>query len=202
MQQWTPSQVHDTVAAIVAQPDFATRQRQSLFVRFLQFIFSEIKALLGLARGSIDARIIVVAAVVVIAVIVISRIVADRRLALRHRLSSAAVGAHASRRDAWAIAREMAAQGRLVDASHVLYSALLETLSRSGTIRFHPSKTAGDYARELRRVGAPAASDFRDFARELDRAVYGRGTVTRAEFDVLLQAAEQIAGVTSRQRAA
>jgi len=202
MPQWTPAQVHDTVAAIVAQPHFATQQRQSLIVRFLQFIFSEIRQLLDLMRGSIDGRIIVVAALVVIALIVISRIVADRRLALRRRFSSGAVGAHASRRDAWATAREMAAQGHLLDASHVLYSALLETLSRSGAIRFHASKTAGDYARELRRAGAPTASDFLAFAREFDRAVYGRGTVTRAEFDALLLAAEQIAGVTSRQRAA
>jgi Domain of unknown function (DUF4129) len=202
MAQWTPTQVHDTVAAIVAQPDFATRQRQSLFIRFLRFIFAEMRELLGLARGSIDGRIIVVAALVVIALIVISRIVADRRLALRRRLISAAVGGHGSRRDAWTTVREMAAQGQLVDASHVLYSALLETLSRSGAIRFHASKTAGDYARELRRAGAPTASDFHTFAREFDRAVYGRGTVTRAEFDALLHAAEQIAGATSRQRAA
>jgi len=202
MAQWTPAQVHDTVAAIVAQPHFATQQRESLFIRFLQFVISEINELLRLARGSIDARIIVVAAVAVIALIVVSRIVADRRLALRRRLLSTSVGAHASRRDAWATAREMAAQGQLVDASHVLYSALLETLSRSGAIRFHASKTAGDYVRELRRAGASTASDFRDFAREFDRAVYGRGAVTRAEFDALVTAAEQIAGVTSRQRAA
>ena len=202
MGQWTPAQVHDTVAAIVAQPHFATRQRQSLFVRFLRFIISEINELLGLLRGSIDGRIIVVAALVLIAVIVISRIVADRRLALRRRSSPTAVGSHGSRRDAWAIAREMAAQGQLVEAGHVVYSALLETLSRSGAIRFHASKTAGDYARELRHAGAPTASDFRVFAREFDRAVYGRGTLTRSEFDALLQAAEQIAGVASRQRAA
>ena len=202
MAQWTPAQVHDTVAAIVAQPHFATQQRQSLFVRLIQFIFSEIRELLDLMRGSLDGRIVVVAALVVIALIVVSRIVADRRLALRRRFGSAAVGSNASRRDAWATAREMAAQGQLVEASHVLYSALLETLSRSGAIRFHTSKTAGDYARELRRAGAATASDFHTFAREFDRAVYGRGAVTRAEFEALLQAAEQIAGVTSRQRAA
>jgi hypothetical protein len=202
MGQWTPAQVHDTVAAIVAQPHFATQQRQSLFVRFVQFVFSEIRALLDLMRGSIDGRIIVVAALLVIALIVVARIVADRRLALRRRLISASVGSHGGRRDGWATARERAAQGQLVEASHVLYSVLLDALSRAGAIRFHASKTAGDYARELRRAGVPTASDFRAFAREFDRAVYGRGTVTRAEFDALLQAAEQIAGITSRQRAA
>jgi hypothetical protein len=201
IQQWTPAQVHDTIAAIVAQPDFATAQRESLFGRFLRFLIAEISDLLRLARGSIDGRIIVAAAVLVIGLIVISRIVADRRLATRRRLRSTA-GMHGSRRDAWAAARELAARGEFADASHALYSAVLETLSRSGTIRYHASKTAGDYARELRRAGAPIASDFRSFARELDRVVYGRATVTRSEFDGLFEAAEQIANATARQRAA
>jgi len=201
IQQWTPAQVHDTIAAIVAQPDFGTVQRESLFGRFLRFLIAEINELFRLARGSIDGRIIVAAAVLVIGVIVISRIVADRRLATRRRLRSTG-GIRGSRRDAWAAARELAAQGEFAEASHALYSAVLETLARSGTIRFHTSKTAGDYARELRRADAPIASEFRSFARELDRAVYGRGTVTRSEFDGLLQAAEQIANATGRQRAA
>ncbi|HEY7234311.1 MAG TPA: DUF4129 domain-containing protein [Gemmatimonadaceae bacterium] len=201
MQQWTPAQVHDTIAAIVAQPAFATGQRRSLFSRFLEFLAAELNELFRLARGSIDGRIIVAAAIGVITVIVISRIVADRRLATRRHLRSAA-GAVGSRRDAWTAARELAEQGEFADASHALYSAVLETLSRAGTIRFHASKTAGDYARELRRAGAPIASDFRSFARELDRVVYGRVKVTRTEFDALLQAAEQIANTTARQRAA
>ena len=201
MQQWTPAQVHDTVAAIVAQADFATVQRESLFGRFLRFLIAEINELFRLARGSIDGRIIVAAAVLVIGLIVISRIVADRRLARRRRFRSRG-GVHGSRRDAWAAARQLAEQGELSDASHALYSAVLETLSRSGTIRFHVSKTAGDYARELRRAGVPTASDFRSFAQELDRVVYGRVKVTRSEFDGLLQAAELIADASARQRAA
>jgi len=201
IQQWTPAQVHDTIAAIVARPEFATGQRRSLFSRFVQFVIAELTELFRLARGSIDGWIIVAAAALVIGVVVISRIIADRRLATRRRLRSAA-GVHGSRRDAWAAARELAARGEFADASHALYSAVLETLARSGTIRFHASKTGGDYARELRRAGVPIASEFRSFARELDRVVYGRVSVTRSEFDGLLAAAEQIANATARQRAA
>jgi len=201
IQQWTPAQVHDTIAAIVAQPAFATVQRESLFDRFLRFLIAEISELVRLARGSIDGRIIVAAAGLVIGLIVLSRIVADRRLATRRRFRRTAAS-HRSRRDAWAAARELAAQGEFADASHALYSAVLETLSQSGTIRFHASKTAGDYAHDLRRAGAPIASDFRSFARELDRVVYGRVRVSRSEFDGLLQAAEEIADASARQRAA
>ena len=119
IQQWTPAQVHDTIAAIVAQPEFATGQRQSLFSRFLQFLIAELTELFRLARGTIDGRIIVAAAVLVMGVIVISRIVADRRLAIRRRLRSA-TGVHGSRRDVWAAARELAARGEFGDASHAL----------------------------------------------------------------------------------
>ena len=78
------------------------------------------------------------------------------------------------------------------DACHALYGAVLESLASSGLVRYHASKTSGDYARELRRRGSPLAADFRTFGRSLEHAAYGRDTVSRAEFDDLLAGAERI----------
>ena len=43
-------------------------------------------------------------------------------------------------------------------------------------IRLHPSKTVGDYARDLRRVQSPLAPRYREFARLYEVVIYGVGT--------------------------
>ena len=40
---------------------------------------------------------------------------------------------------------------------------MLDDLRRGGDLELHPSKTSGDYMRELRRRGSPVVHDFRVF---------------------------------------
>ena len=55
-----------------------------------------------------------------------------------------------SRADAWSAAQSLAARGDYTAAAHALYAALLDAGARQEQIKLHPSKTAGDYVREVR----------------------------------------------------
>jgi hypothetical protein len=192
IQQWTSAQVHDTVAAIVSQPEFASAKRQSLLSRAFRWLVERIADLLDWTRGSFDARWIVGLAIAIVAFIVIARIVVDRRLEAARRRGFTARGPRGDRQDLRALALQLAGEGRYADASHALYGALLYALTSAGLVRYHASKTTGDYARELRRGRSPLAEPVREFGRGFDRAVYGDTSVTREQWDALLAAAESI----------
>ncbi len=79
-------------------------------------------------------------------------------------------------------AEQLAASGRFTEAAHVLYAALLSAIGRRGHVRLHPSKTIGDYLRELRR-GSPSMVDrFREFARTYELVIYGLGECDRERY--------------------
>lgn len=199
--QWTPAQVHDTVAAIVAQPAYGG-QRRSLLVRFFRFLLDKLDALLHAVRGSLDARIIIASTVVIVVAIIAARVAIDRRAAARRARNPARSRGGVGQARAWSDARALADGGRYEAASHALYSAVLETLTTSGLIRHHRSKTAGDYARELRRSGSPIAPEFRSFGIDFDRVAFGRAPVTRDDYDRLALVAQRIATAVTRPAAA
>ena len=76
-------------------------------------------------------------------------------------------------RDAWTTAQELAAQGDFTGAAHALYVALLGNLARRELLRLHPSKTIGDYLRELRRRPTAPVQTVREFARAYEVVAYG-----------------------------
>ena len=76
-------------------------------------------------------------------------------------------------RDAWTLAQELAAEGDFTGAAHALYVALLGNLARRDLLRLHPSKTIGDYLRELRRRPTAPFDAVREFARTYELVAYG-----------------------------
>jgi hypothetical protein len=52
---------------------------------------------------------------------------------------------------------------------------VLLSLARNERLRLDPSKTSGDYARDLRARASSSYQPFRSFARRFDVAVYGHG---------------------------
>ncbi|HEY9448327.1 MAG TPA: DUF4129 domain-containing protein [Gemmatimonadaceae bacterium] len=78
-------------------------------------------------------------------------------------------------RDPWTAAEELSASGDFTSAAHALYAALLESAARHQQLRLHPSKTAGDYVRELRARSSGIFTIFRDFARSYETVIYGIG---------------------------
>ncbi len=100
--------------------------------------------------------------------------------------------AGAVRTDAWSAAQELAARGDFTAAAHALYAALLEAGARQNQLKLHPSKTAGDYVREVHRKSSPLFPNFRDFARAYEIVIYGLGECNRDLYERLLSLATPI----------
>ncbi|MEP7065150.1 MAG: DUF4129 domain-containing protein [Gemmatimonadota bacterium] len=101
-----------------------------------------------------------------------------------------------SRNDAWSAAQQLAARGDYTAAAHALYAALLDAGARQNQLKLHPSKTAGDYVREVRKRSSPIFPTFRDFARAYELVIYGLGECDRERYERLLSLALPI--VTAR----
>ncbi|MBB4639332.1 DUF4129 domain-containing protein [Longimicrobium terrae] len=85
-------------------------------------------------------------------------------------------------------ARRLAAEGRLREASVALYHALLLRLEQRGALRYDPSKTPGDYRREVRGQ-ADAARTLTGFLRRFEPIVFGGRAVDAQSYEALRQAA-------------
>jgi protein involved in polysaccharide export with SLBB domain len=173
---WTAKQIHDTVAAIARQPAYAAPVRQTLLGRLVRFIGDELRDLIQLFGGSQNARVVVIVAVALLILAIAGRIVVGRRLELRRRTASSLQIVGSTRRDYWALAAELEQRGDFVGASHALYLAVLDALSRAGGVSFHASKTVGDYVRDLRQRRSPFSDAFREFADRFERDVFGADT--------------------------
>lgn len=194
VDRWSSSQVHDTVAAIVRQPAFAGGARESLLGRFLRYVLENIRELVNQYHGTPGARYVVIAGVVVLLVIIVARIVIVRDVDAQMTRRRAVVRGASADADLWRAAQGLAAAGDYTAASHALYAGLLERVARAGAITRHPSKTGGDYWRELRRRGSPAAGEFRAFSRRFDRVMFGTGVATADDFNELSDLAARVSG--------
>jgi hypothetical protein len=110
------------------------------------------------------------------------------------RISGTPWDAHGefSRSDAWSAAQQLAARGDYTAAAHALYAALLDAGARQNQLKLHPSKTAGDYVREVRRRASPIFPSLRDFARAYDIVIYGLGECDRERYERLLSIARPV----------
>ncbi len=190
---WSTSAIHDTVAVIARQPAYSTSIRQSLLGRLFRFLFDRLRDLRGVLHNSLGARLTVILAVALIVIVIVARIVVARRLdEQRARVRGARGLGGGARTDYWSMARELERAGDHAAACHTLYAAVLDALARGGAVRFHPSKTSGDYARELTRRGAPVAAPFATFARHFEHVVFGTDVVTSDDFERLSAAAEHV----------
>ena len=194
--RWTAAEIHDTVAAIARQREFAPARR-SLLGRLIEYVFERIAELIKLIRGSPNARLLVIVALVAIAVIIVARIVVARRVEAERRSSRTVGRLGAARSEAWSNARQLAAAGDYTGACHALYDAVLEALARDGALKRHTSKTSGDYVRELRLRGGPTVREFRDFAGDFDRVIYGRGFADADDYARLSSSAERATRVVT-----
>ena len=186
---WTAKQIHDTVAAIVRQPAYATPVRRTLLGRFVKFIGDELRDLIQLIGGWHNARVAVIVAVALLVLAIIGRIIVGRRIELRRQTAGSLQIVGSTRRDYWALAAELEQRGDFVAASHALYLAVLDTLGRGGDLTFHASKTAGDYVRDLEERRSASLDAFREFARRFERDVFGAELPNAATYRALAESA-------------
>ena len=175
LREWSPAAVHDTVAAVVSGSAFQRPLQMSLAQRLFRWIADGIDALVEYLRASGPARWVAIGFTVLLVLLVVARFV----LAARARSDELDFGETGGRRraseDPWRAADRLAAAGQFEEAAHALYRGVVESVARSDRLRMDPSKTSGDYARELRARGSARQSSFRAFARQFDMVVYGHG---------------------------
>ena len=183
--EWPPTAVHDTIAAIARGIEYRRSIRQSLFDRAFVWLGQGLERLINYIRHLPSSRTIgltilglIVAAI--IARLVISSLARDEAGPRARR--GRAVGAD---EDPFLAADRFAADGRFEDAAHALYHGVLLSLARSDRVRLDPSKTSGDYARELRARSSSSYQPFREFSRRFDVAVFGHGVCDAGLIDDL-----------------
>ena len=188
--------VHDTVEVVFRQAAYSRGVLR--MPEWLSQALRWVGELLGEARIPFDASPLLfwgsVAFLVVVAALVVARSVWAAR---QRRLVMAGAGGQRTRgtglpRDPWLAAQALAARGDFTAAAHALYHALLATLARRGQVKLHPSKTVGDYVRELRARSSALFSRFRDFARSYEVVVYDVGWCDRERWERLHALAEPI----------
>ncbi len=195
---WSPAQVQDTINRIVSRTAYQRDFSQSLLQRIVSAIFRFIADVLDAVAKAAGTRTVVYVVLGTLLVLLLVRLVLDLRAELdgtavaRSRRTSARVG------DPWGDAERLAQAGAFTEAAHALFVALLGTLGARGEVRLHASKTAGDYARELRRRNAPSAPRFQSFRARYDRAVYGAGVVSSEDYRALLDDARPLRTVDQR----
>jgi len=198
-RQLPASAIHDTVAAIARGIDYRRSLRQSLLDRFFLWLGELISHLLRFIRHSPMSRPFGYAVIALIVLGVAARLLIaaqardETRGPLRRRTRASGT------EDPFAVADRLAAEGRVEEAAHALYHGVLLALARRERLRLDPSKTSGDYARELRARGSASYQPFRAFGRRFDIAVFGHGGCDARLIDDLRALAQPL---TARARAA
>ncbi len=203
---YLPSPLADSLIRAAADSVFSqgAYNRLSVWQRFWGWVFDLLSRawvllapLLGVLRRSPLLYWTVIGLLIALVAAVVARAVYLWR---KRRLFDAAALAWESSplrragRDPWSAAEELSARGEFTNAAHALYAAILEHAARAGQVRLHPSKTAGDYVRELRGRSSSLFGSFRDFARSYETVIYGMGTCDEERYHRLHALAGQAAG--------
>jgi hypothetical protein len=190
---WTRAAIHDTVAAIVKQTAYRRSLGTTLMDRVMSWIADTYARLVETLGTVPHGRIVATIAAATLALLVVARIAYASRLRAVSATSLASRrGRSATSPDPWREAEQLAAAGQFTEAAHALYRGTVAMLAAQGLVRRHDSKTSGDYARELRRKGAPAYAAFRRFGARYDRIIYGTGTCDASGYDALLADARAV----------
>ena len=195
-----PSAIRDTVAAVFQAHAYnRTRTLGERFGEYVGRFFEWLGRVLAPVRDAARSSPLVYWTLVALVVAAVVAVLARwGYVAFLRRTSSTPgrlpVGMRGGRMagDAWQLAQHLAAEGQFTDAAHALYRALLEATARQGEIRLHPSKTIGDYARELRARSSRLFARFRDFARSYEVVIYGLGECDRERYERLYSLAHPI----------
>lgn len=201
MREWPAAAVHDTVASVVRARVFQRSLQMSLAQRLYRWVADGIDALVEFLRGSGPARWVAIGFTVLLVLAVVARFLLAARARDADIGGDEQGGRRGSGEDPWRAAERLAAAGQLEEAAHALYRGVVEGIARTDRLRLDPSKTSGDYARELCARGSARLSPFRLFARRFDVAVYGHGGCTAEAIAELSRLAEPFRGERSARAA-
>ena len=127
------------------------------------------RAIAGVPGGALLAELLAGALVVLMICGIAYKVLGDRWLPQTPRTSRL----RSIDGDPWNAADRCARAGEYTEAAHWLYAAFLRSLVARVGIRLHPSKTAGDYVRDLRRLNQRNALEhFLPFVRAYEIIAY------------------------------
>jgi hypothetical protein len=192
---WPAEAIHDTVEAVVRGAAFQRSLQNSMAERLVRWISEWMSRLGHYLEGAPSARTIALGVVGALVLVVVVRLVVAAQAREGGPMATSRSARAGAGQDPWREAERLMAEGRFEEAAHALYRGVLAGLARTERLRLHPSKTSGDYARELRGRGAPSYVPFRAFVRQFDVAVYGHGGCTAATLDELRRLAAPFAPV-------
>jgi hypothetical protein len=173
------------VKAVVGDPAFRRSLRRSFADRIILWLAEWLDKMGRAFQHLPSARSVAFGLVVLLVLFVVVRFVIAARAGDETAARAVRRRAGTSAADPWQSADNLLAQGRFEEAAHALYRGVIVTLGREERLRLHPSKTSGDYGRELRRRGSLSFAPFRSFTRRFDVAVYGHGGCDAAALDEL-----------------
>ena len=185
--QTIPSRAaRDTIRAVFDQRAYDRSVVHSLWDRLWDVFMRWVDGLFRAVGHSSVAHVLSIVLVVILLGLIAARIAlgilaGDASLA---RIGGPRAGLGESS-DPWVVAQRLAAAGQFTEAAHALYASVLRGLAARNQVRVHPSKTVGDYARELRRRSSALVSPFREFARSYEVVIYGLGYCDRERYDRL-----------------
>jgi Domain of unknown function (DUF4129) len=173
------SAVRDTISRIVLERGYRENATTTLLSRFWEWfsrILSDLFSQASNSRGTYLISLTLIALAIVVSVtraVIVAR--ARRQAASRREVLVTAD-------EQLAEARGLAAQGAFVQAAHLLYAAVVTRLVEQKRVRRHPSKTVGDYGRDLRALADPLTASYAAFARVYDVIAYGDGLCDAARY--------------------
>jgi hypothetical protein len=198
---WPAAAVHDTVAAVVNGRGFRRSLQLSLAQRLFRWISDGLNALMEYLRASAPARWLAIGLAVLLVLLIVGRLLLAARARDEDDMTGGDVRRGRAGEDPWLAAARFTGMGQFEEAAHALYRGVVESAARTDRLRLDPSRTSGDYARELRTRNSPRYAAFRSFARRFDVAVYGHGPCDAATLGELTQLAEPFRGNRSTQAA-
>jgi hypothetical protein len=190
---WSPTAVHDTVDAVVHGVAFRRSLQSTLAERLVQWLGEWMSRFSDLLRGAPSARAIAIGVASALVLVIVVRLLVAARARDADALAASRGARAGATQNPWADADRLVAEGRFEEAAHALYHGVLTRVVRWERLRLDPSKTSGDYARELRGRSSPSYAAFRAFVRRFDVAVYGYGGCTAESLDELRRLAAPFA---------
>ncbi len=195
-------EVEAALREVLARPEFQPGREEpvrSLLARAIRALFRWLDAVIPdvppLPGGPL-LNAIAVAALAGAALLVARRLALRRRrpTARREAAASPETGEASVRRTAeeWEEhAHSLLAAGRSREAALALHQAVLRRLADAGLIRFHVSKTPGDYEREV--AGAPVARPYVAFRARFEPVAFGPVAAREGDVPALFALAREAA---------
>ncbi len=162
--------VRDTISRIVLERGYREDLTATLFSRIWDWLSRLLSDLFRQASGSRGTYLISLS---LIAVIIAASIIRTIMVARARREAASRREVPITADEQLAQARGLSAQGAFVDAAHLLQAAIVTRLVERKRVRRHPSKTVGDYSRDLRAADDELAPSYSAFARAYDVVAYG-----------------------------